>query len=76
MMAEIHMDNRELTGFLRLTHETCKKHNDIATAGLIENWVDQAGATFLVPVGDNQRPSIYIRCEKESSCQRLQRKTE
>ena len=42
MMAEIHRDNRELTGFLRLTHETCEKHNDIATASLIENWVDQA----------------------------------
>jgi starvation-inducible DNA-binding protein len=42
MMTEIYLDNRELTGFLRLTHETCEKHNDIATASLIENWVDQA----------------------------------
>jgi starvation-inducible DNA-binding protein len=42
MMTEIYLDNRELTGFLRLTHETCEKQNDIATASLIENWVDQA----------------------------------
>lgn len=42
MMTEIYVDNRELTGFLRLTHETCEKHNDIATASLIENWVDEA----------------------------------
>lgn len=42
MMTEIYLDNRELTRFLRLTHETCEKHNDIATASLIENWVDQA----------------------------------
>jgi starvation-inducible DNA-binding protein len=42
MMTEIYLDNRELTGFLRSTHETCEKHNDIATASLIENWVDQA----------------------------------
>jgi starvation-inducible DNA-binding protein len=41
-MTEIYMDNRELTGFLRLAHETCEKHNDIATAILIENWVDEA----------------------------------
>jgi starvation-inducible DNA-binding protein len=41
-MTEIYMDNRELTGFLRLTHETCEKHNDIASASLIENWVDEA----------------------------------
>jgi starvation-inducible DNA-binding protein len=27
---------------MRLTHETREKHIDIATASLIENWVDQA----------------------------------
>lgn len=42
MMTEIYLDNRELTEYLRLMHETCEKHNDIATASLIENWVDQA----------------------------------
>ena len=42
MMTEICLDNRELTTYLRLTHETCEQHNDIATASLIENWVDQA----------------------------------
>lgn len=42
MMTEIYLDNRELTGFLRSTHEICEKHNDIATASLIENWVDEA----------------------------------
>jgi starvation-inducible DNA-binding protein len=42
MMAEIYLDNRELTEYLLLLHETCEKHNDIATASLIESWVDQA----------------------------------
>ena len=42
MMAEIYRDNQELTGFLRLTHEICEKYRDIATASLIENWVDQS----------------------------------
>jgi starvation-inducible DNA-binding protein len=42
MMNEIYLDNRELTGYLRLMHETCGKNDDIATASLIENWVDQA----------------------------------
>jgi starvation-inducible DNA-binding protein len=41
-MRQIYVDNRELTRFLRLAHEICDKHNDIATASLIENWVDQA----------------------------------
>ncbi len=42
MMSEIYLDNRDLTGYLHLMQETCEKHNDIATASLIENWVDQA----------------------------------
>jgi starvation-inducible DNA-binding protein len=41
MLAELSSDNQKLTHFLRETHELCDKHNDIATASLIENWVDQ-----------------------------------
>jgi starvation-inducible DNA-binding protein len=41
MLAELRTDNRELTRFLRTTHEVCEKHNDVATASLIENWIDE-----------------------------------
>jgi starvation-inducible DNA-binding protein len=41
MLREVHSDNRDLTKFLRATHEVCEKHNDVATASLIENWIDQ-----------------------------------
>ncbi|HKV25739.1 MAG TPA: DNA starvation/stationary phase protection protein [Candidatus Acidoferrum sp.] len=41
MLQELHFDNRELTHFLRLAHEVCEKHKDVATASLIENWIDQ-----------------------------------
>jgi starvation-inducible DNA-binding protein len=41
MLAELRSDNRELTKFLRVTHEVCEKHNDVATASLIENWIDE-----------------------------------
>jgi starvation-inducible DNA-binding protein len=41
MLLELCNDNRELTRFLRITHETCEKHDDVATASLIENWIDQ-----------------------------------
>jgi starvation-inducible DNA-binding protein len=41
MLAELRTDNRELTRFLRLTHEVCDKHKDVATASLIENWIDE-----------------------------------
>lgn len=41
MLGELCADNRELTRFLRLAHEVCEKHNDVATASLIETWIDQ-----------------------------------
>ena len=41
MLVDLRTDNRELTRFLRLAHEICEKHSDVATASLIENWIDQ-----------------------------------
>src|SRR6266852_1389996 len=41
MLVELRTDNRELTRFLRLAHEVCEEHNDVATASLIENWIDE-----------------------------------
>jgi starvation-inducible DNA-binding protein len=42
MLQELCSDNRQLTRFLRATHEVCNRHDDVATAGLIEGWIDQA----------------------------------
>ena len=42
MLMELHADNRLLTGFMRSAHEICDKHNDVATASLIETWIDEA----------------------------------
>ena len=41
MLADLCADNQQLTQFLRTTHEICDRHNDVATASLIENWIDQ-----------------------------------
>jgi starvation-inducible DNA-binding protein len=41
MLAELGADNQELTRNLRSAHELCDKHNDVATASLIENWIDE-----------------------------------
>jgi starvation-inducible DNA-binding protein len=41
MLAELHADNQQLTRFLRSTHEVCDKHSDVATASLIETWIDE-----------------------------------
>ncbi len=41
MLAELSDDNQKLTQFLRATHEVCDRHNDVATASMIENWIDE-----------------------------------
>jgi starvation-inducible DNA-binding protein len=41
MLAELCADNQHLVRFLRSTHEVCDRHNDVATASLIENWIDE-----------------------------------
>jgi starvation-inducible DNA-binding protein len=42
MLAELREDNIQLTKAMRETHELCEKHNDVATASLIEVWIDEA----------------------------------
>jgi starvation-inducible DNA-binding protein len=42
MLSELRDDNSLLTVYLRETHETCAKHNDVATTSLIEVWIDEA----------------------------------
>ena len=41
MLAELREDNKQLAKNMRVLHEVCDEHNDIATASLIENWVDE-----------------------------------
>jgi len=42
MLAELSDDNQHLTRVLRSTHEVCVRHDDVATASMIEIWIDQA----------------------------------
>jgi starvation-inducible DNA-binding protein len=41
-ISELATDNRQFTAALRETHNVCEDHNDVATASLIENWIDQS----------------------------------
>jgi starvation-inducible DNA-binding protein len=41
MIAELREDNKTLATRLRETHHVCDKHRDIASASLIEIWIDQ-----------------------------------
>ena len=41
MLAELREDNKTLVASLREAHGVCDEHNDIATASLIEVWIDE-----------------------------------
>jgi starvation-inducible DNA-binding protein len=41
MLSGLCTDNRELARFLRMSHKICEEHNDVATASLIESWIDE-----------------------------------
>ena len=41
MLAELREDNKTLAGSLREAHNVCDDHRDIATASLIEVWIDE-----------------------------------
>jgi len=41
MLAELQDDNKTLAARLREVHDVCDEHRDIATASLIEVWIDE-----------------------------------
>jgi len=41
MLAELREDNKDLARNMRVLHEVCDEHNDVATASLLENWIDE-----------------------------------
>jgi starvation-inducible DNA-binding protein len=41
MLAELCEDNKTLATRLREAHNVCEEHRDLATASLIENWIDE-----------------------------------
>jgi starvation-inducible DNA-binding protein len=41
MLAELMGDNKQLTSIMREVHGVCDEYGDVATASLLENWIDQ-----------------------------------
>ena len=41
MLAELCDDNRRLADWLRAVHALCDEHGDVASASLVENWLDE-----------------------------------
>jgi starvation-inducible DNA-binding protein len=41
MLAELRDDNLHLTSIMRQVHNTCDEYHDVATASLLEVWIDE-----------------------------------
>ncbi|MBY0253229.1 MAG: DNA starvation/stationary phase protection protein [Methylobacterium organophilum] len=42
MLAELREDNRQLVKSMRVIHQLCDEIGDVATASLLENWIDES----------------------------------
>ena len=42
MLAELRDDTQRFIASMRATHDVCDEHNDVATASLLENYIDEA----------------------------------
>src|SRR5215475_14022415 len=42
MLAELRDENKQLAARMRETHGLCDEHDDVATASLLEVWIDEA----------------------------------
>jgi starvation-inducible DNA-binding protein len=42
MLAELRDDNKQLVSSVRETHGVCDEYGDVATASLLESWIDEA----------------------------------
>jgi len=53
MIAELLRDNQSLIAEMKTLHALCDETGDVATAGLLENWIDEADgrAWFLLEAG-------------------------
>jgi starvation-inducible DNA-binding protein len=41
MLAELRGDNAQVVASMRSVHEMCDEYRDVATASLLENWIDE-----------------------------------
>jgi starvation-inducible DNA-binding protein len=56
MLAELREDNVRLTASLREAHGLCDEHGDVASASLLETWIDEAeGRTWFLYEASRER---------------------
>jgi len=59
MLAELREDNQRVVAAMREAHDVCGEHNDVATASLLETFIDEAERRvwFLYEIGRRGDPT-------------------
>jgi len=59
MLAELREDNKQLAASMRETHGVCDEHGDVASASLLETWIDETERRtwFLFEASRHGEPS-------------------
>jgi starvation-inducible DNA-binding protein len=59
MLAELREDNQRLVAAMREAHDVCDEHHDVATASLLENFIDETERRvwFLYEIGRRGDPT-------------------
>jgi len=59
MLAELRDDNQRFVSGMREAHDVCEEHNDVATASLLENYIDETEKRiwFLYEIGRRGDPT-------------------
>ncbi|HMJ41244.1 MAG TPA: ferritin-like domain-containing protein, partial [Pseudolabrys sp.] len=59
MLAELREDNQRVIASMREAHDLCDEHRDVATASLLENYIDAAEKRvwFLYEIGRRGDPT-------------------
>lgn len=60
MLVELRDDNVQLIGRMREMHQLCGKNHDVATAGLIEPWIDEAEGRVWFLFESSRRSELPI----------------
>ena len=55
MLMELYRDNLRLLGFMREAHALCDENEDVASASILENWIDETERRSLVSVREATR---------------------
>jgi len=70
MLTELGGDNKQLVAWMRETHDLCDEYGDVASASLLENWIEEAERAFgsclkqLVPVVSGHRRALVLPGER------------